>query len=108
MKSTIIFKSSEGNLYLYDFIKKEMKPCHHLIYICSLMDNNHDPKDLSHDIKDKYLNLYTNDEIDYYCNKYFYLKNKGYFSSFIKEEFLKIEEREIEEVISNINNIVFY
>ena len=107
MKSTIIFKSSAGNLYLYDFVKKEIKPCHPLIYICSLIDENYKLEDLVVKVKKANLKSYTDDDIFYYCSKFLHYKECGYFSSILKNEFAKFEAKDIVEEISNINNIVF-
>lgn len=107
MKSTIIFKSSDGNFYLYDFMKKEIKPCHELIYICSLIDKNSCCEELKTDIRKNYLGIYTENEISYYCSKYLHYRSHGYFSSLLKTNFLTFKAEDVEEEISNISNIVF-
>lgn len=107
MKSTIIFKSTKGNLYLYDFQKKEIKPCHPVIYLCSILDNNDSSETLNRKVKDKCSAEYADEEIEYYCRKYVLYRNMGYFSSLIKEEFVKYKTKDLVESIGNVNNIVF-
>lgn len=107
MRSTIIFKTSKGNLYLYDFQKKEMKPCHPLIYVCSLLDKNKNDEILFKELKEKKQTKYSDREIDYYYCKYLHYKKIGYFSDIFKEPFVKNDSKDVIESVSNVKNIVF-
>lgn len=93
MKSTIFIESTKGNLYLYDFLKKEIIPCHPLIQVFDLLDRKNLLDDLyriidgeNSDMADKY----KREDIDYYLNKYLNYKKCGYFSFFKKREALEI------------------
>ena len=73
MKSTIFIESTKGNLYLYDFLKKEIIPYHPLIQVFNLLDRKNLLDNLyriidgeNSDMADKY----KREDIDYYLNKY--------------------------------------
>lgn len=62
MESTIFIRSQKGNLYIYDFLKKEIFLCHPLIY--ELYKNER--KDF-HRISNVNIK-YSKEEISYYVN----------------------------------------
>lgn len=101
MESTIFIRSQKGNLYIYDFLKKEIFLCHPLIY--ELYKNER--KDF-HRISNVNIK-YSKEEISYYKKKYEELKKRHFFSSFQKRYFLPCTEKSIKENLSNLNNIVF-
>ena len=107
MRSTIFFKSSNGNLYFYDFLKKEIKHCHPIIYECYKLDNGNDHATLFERLTNEQVLKFSKKELSYYCNKYYFYKDLGYFTLFDKEGFIPYEEKDIINSISNINHIVF-
>jgi uncharacterized protein len=110
MKTTLFIESSNGNIYLYDFIKKEFIPCHFIVRLCYLLDQKKELNNL-YEITDSNGNaiteIYKKKDIEYYLEKYLHYKRLGYFSSFEKKEFPKYDKSVIIESLSNINNIVF-
>ena len=104
MKSTIFIESTKGNLYLYDFLKKEIIPCHPLIQVFDLLDRKNLLDDLyriidgeNSDMADKY----KREDIDYYLNKYLNYKKCGYFSFFKKREAL---EYDVEQYLEDLED----
>lgn len=110
MHSTICLTSSQGNYYLYDFLKKEFMPCHPLIHLCYWLDEKNMLETLStridgngHIITERY----SQDAIEYYRNKYLSLKARGYFSDITKEPFVEYNAQSVLESLSNIKHVVF-
>lgn len=107
MNSTIIIKSTRGNFYIYDFLKKELRPCHAIIYHCYLLDKKQELNiDSLKNSVEKEEGCFLK-EINYYYNKYLHYKEIGYFSTLAKKEFIQYNKNDIVESISNINNLVF-
>lgn len=110
MKTTIVIESSKGNLYLYDFLKKELIPCHLLLYLCYLLDQKQELDNLLYTKNNNGISvveMYGEEDIQYYRNRYLHYKEMGYFSEMKKGEFLLYSVKDMKEAISNINNIVF-
>lgn len=110
MYSTICVTSSQGNYYLYDFLKKEFMPCHPLIHLCYQLDEKEMLESLPKTIDESghvLTEKYDQDTIEYYRNRYLSLKMRNYFSYIYKEPFAKYSAQSVMESISNINDVVF-
>lgn len=110
MYSTIGVTSSQGNYYLYDFLKKEFMPCHPLIHLCYQLDEKEMLESLPKTIDESghvLTEKYDQDTIEYYRNRYLSLKMRNYFSYIYKEPFAKYSAQSVMESISNINDVVF-
>lgn len=105
MKSTIFIQSSQGNMYMYDFLKKELIPIHKIVYLCYLLDQESKLETLQNDMTVN--NTYNKCDIQYYYKKYLHYKELGFFSTFEKQGFPTYTEQNLIETISNLNNIVF-
>lgn len=110
MNSTVIVKSARKNIYMYDFLKKELKPCHPIVYYCYLLDRKCqlNTDNLKNNIEIEYeKNHYSMQDIKYYLDKYLHYKKLGYFSSFNKQDFIQYKSNDVIESISNVKNLVF-
>lgn len=110
MRSTICLTSSQGNHYLYDFLKKEFMPCHPLIHLCYWLDKKNMLETLPNRIDENGHSItesYSQDIIEYYKNKYLSLKARDYFTDIFKEPFLEYNGKSILESLSNIRHVVF-
>jgi len=110
MKSTVFITSSSGNVYMYDFLKKELIPIHEIVYLCYLLDQKSKLENLLECKTNSGVcitDLYCSKEIQYYYQKYLRYKASGFFRNFRKSPFSIYTEQKLEETISNLNNIVF-
>lgn len=104
MYSTICIVSQAGNCYLYDFIKKELRPCHPLIHVCCKLDREQQ-LDTVHSVTES--QGYAPADIEFYRGKYDFLKSQGWFSSLHRGEFVKYDAQAVKECLSNVRQVVF-
>lgn len=106
MKSTLFITSSQNNLYIYDFLKRELFPIHPIIRFCYELDQKGELENMKQHEEVSLLNC-SDYQIDYYLNKYKILKSRGYFQSISKPEFISYTHKSIKHALCNVNNIVF-
>ncbi|MCP4219400.1 MAG: radical SAM protein, partial [bacterium] len=120
MKSCSILESKKRNKYFYDRKKKKAQLCHPLLYY--FIAKARDAGDGAIDIKDRLSGLkdgesveiedygcFSKKEIQYYYQKYMFLKQSDYFSEINQEELLsaRVTGEDIEKVVANCPQVVF-
>ena len=101
MKSTIFITSSNNNLYLYDFLKKEFFPTNQLIKELYILDQKGEIDNLK-----EHTNIETlhDADLEYYLRKYKKMKECGYFQNICRPPFLRYTSQSIKKTLSNVNN----
>lgn len=107
MESSIVFKTSKGNSYLYDNNHSMMINCHPVLHdIISASGKGN--IELFDNIRVKYPHL-SNEEFNYYYQKYLFFKESGLFEDINMKEHLsgRISSAIVEEQIANVDDVVF-
>lgn len=106
MKSTVTFLTKEQNNYAYDVQNKYLFYIHPIISLINQCEE--DDKDR---IREFVMGLksITNDDFEYYWQKYLFLKEQGFFSEIPSQELLtgKVSLHIVEENLKNLNQLVF-
>jgi uncharacterized protein len=116
IKANILFKTENGNRYLFDSKHKTTTLCHPLFYYLVQLDEQ--GVDLASWINQKTdfatisidnIGTYAREDILYYYNKYLLLKKNGYFSEIDNDQKLysQVAVGEIENALANVENVIF-
>lgn len=109
MESTVYFKTKGGNGYLYDSHTSYMINCHPMLQEFSFFFPQAKGKEeLFLLVHDKFPTA-TNDELEYYFQKYIFLKENGLFREIDMEKHLsgRITASVVEQQLANVNDLVF-
>lgn len=107
MESSIVFETSKGNSYLYDNNHSMMINCHPVLHdIISVSEKGN--IELFDSIRVKYPHL-SNEEYNYYYQKFLFFKESGLFEDINMKEHLsgRISSAIVEEQIANVDDVVF-
>ncbi|GHU84302.1 hypothetical protein FACS189415_7890 [Bacteroidia bacterium] len=109
MKSTVIFKGSNEELYLYDTINKYLLNCHPIIeQISNIKSDEYETiKNIIFDANPEIIG--SESEFEFYYKKYLFLKNNGFFSIINPKDLLSgaVTYEVVEHTLSDLGNVVF-
>lgn len=110
MNATLFITSSQGNHYIYDFLKRNLVPIHPLIEFFYKLDRDGqldvlESQKISN--SESICQEFGEETVQYYLNKYLFLKTKGYFCQFEKPPFVQYTGEAIKQSLANVSNIVF-
>lgn len=115
IKSCQLLESSNQNKYFYDRNINKTHLCHPLLqYIIELDNEGIDVKQWldnpgNDSIEIKNYGCFSRNEIEYYCRKYFLLKENGYFSHIDQEGRLgaRLDEEIVKSILANTEQLTF-
>lgn len=108
MQSTISFKTQGGNGYLYDSRTSYMINAHPILQTIAMCSEEMDKEVLLKDVHKEFPQA-TKEELEYYYQKFLFLKDSGFFSERDMKKYLsgRITPDIIEQQLANVDDLVF-